>query len=118
MDVANVVNLTPHDVIVRLPSGDTVIPPTAPAARINPGAIKSQEVIAGFPVISWGEGEVVNLPPQVPGTFLIVSAVVGAFVKHRDDILCPGTGPQDGAVRIADGPRKGQIEAVTCLVRP
>jgi hypothetical protein len=112
------VNLTPHDIIIRTGDGDVTIPPTGTPARVEPGAVTATETIAGVPVITWGEGEVVNLPPAVPGTFLIVSAVVGARVRHRADVLCPGTGPNDGAIRVPEGPRKGQIEAVTCLVRP
>lgn len=112
------VNLTPHAIVIRNNDGDTVIGPTSPAARVEPGVLLSTENMGGIPIIRWGDGEVVNLPPPTEGVIFIVSAVVGAAVRGRADVVCPGTGPNDGAVRIPDGPRKGQIEAVTCLVRP
>jgi hypothetical protein len=112
------VNLTPHAVVIRTADGDRVIGPTAPAARVEPGVLLSTDVFGGVPVIRWGKGEVVNLPEPTEGIIFIVSAVVGAEVRGRMDVVCPGTGPNDNAVRVADGPRKGQIEAVTCLVRP
>jgi hypothetical protein len=114
------VNLTPHEIVIRCVDGDRVIGPTAPAARVQPGVLLSTENIGGVSVIRWGDGEVVSLPPPTEGVIFIVSAVVGGSpsVRGREDVLCPGTGPNDGAVRIPDGPRKGQIEAVTCLVRP
>lgn len=112
------VNLTPHSITIRTSEGDRVIGPTAPPARVEPGPLVATDILDGIPVIRWGKGEVVNLPPPTEGIVFIVSAVVGAEVRTRADVLCPGTGPNDNAVRIADGPRKGQVEAVTCLVRP
>lgn len=57
-------------------------------------------------------------PGTRPGTFFIVSAIVGAALhasgSTRTDVLCPGTGPADGAVRN----EQGHIVAVTRLVRP
>lgn len=44
----------------------------------------------------------------------IVSAIVGAACKGRADVVCPGTGPADGAIRN----EHGHIVAVTRLVRP
>jgi hypothetical protein len=60
--------------------------------------------------------EVEGLPPFLPpeeGIFFIVSALVGAHmsVRGRGDVLVPGTGPRDGAIR----DNKGHIVAVTRL---
>lgn len=50
--------------------------------------------------------------------YYVVSAIVGAAIRAsgavRPDVLCPGTGPADGAVRN----EAGHIVAVTRLVRP
>lgn len=63
------------------------------------------------------QGEVENLPPAEDGVFLIVSGMVGDALRargvSRPDVLVPGTGPQDGAVRND----KGHIVAVTRLKR-
>jgi len=52
-----------------------------------------------------------------PGLVYIVSAMVGAALREagvsRPDVLCPGTGPQDGAIRDPEG----RIQAVTRLIR-
>ena len=57
-------------------------------------------------------------PGTAPGTYFVVSAIVGAAIRAsgavRSDVLCPGTGPNDGAVRN----EAGHIVAVTRLVRP
>jgi len=49
----------------------------------------------------------------------VVSVVVaGALSPERrvvGDVVVPATGPADGAIRYSDGPRRGQIEAVTRL---
>ena len=59
-------------------------------------------------------GEIQNLPEPQPETLYIVSALVGAALKGaREDVLLPGTGPQDSAVRDTEG----RIVAVTRLVR-
>lgn len=73
-----------------------------------------------------GFGAVEGLPEPEPGVFYLVSAMVGSALsadrRSVGDVLLPGTGPDDGAVRqppvLPDGspnPRKGQIIAVTRL---
>ncbi len=58
-------------------------------------------------------GEVEGLPEPEAGTVFIVSGLVGGQVKGRDDVVVPGTGPKDGAVRND----AGHIVAVTRLIR-
>jgi len=62
-------------------------------------------------------GSVEGLPDPEPGLVYIVSAMVGAALREagvsRPDVLCPGTGPQDGAIRDPEG----RIQAVTRLIR-
>jgi len=107
-------NLTPHPIVLRPTSGeDTVIPPSGTVARVSasPGAL---EDIPGLPVpvaLPDAFGAVEGLPEPDGETFYIVSAMVGAHVTDRLDVLTPGTGPADGAVRN----EKGHIVAVTRL---
>jgi hypothetical protein len=58
-------------------------------------------------------GAVVGLPDPVDGVLLVVSQLVAGRVPDRDDVVSPGTGPADGAVRDA----QGRVCAVTRLVR-
>jgi len=111
--VGNMVNLTPHAIVLRDAEGtDHVVPPSGIVARVSstPGAVG---LVAGIPVpVAAPEafGEIEGLPAPAPGTIYIVSAMVGARVS-RADVLMPGTGPADGAVRN----EKGHIVAVTRL---
>lgn len=118
-----VLNLTPHPVTVRNADGvDTTYPPAAPKGgepRVGnaPGAALPGHPLAGMVAVHAPDeaGEVVNLPAPVEGTFLVVSGMVGdALLRRgisRPDVLVPGTGPADGAVRNA----AGHVVAVTRL---
>jgi hypothetical protein len=121
----NLINLIPHAVTLRdLVGTDTVIPSSGNArVSTTPGQLRSVE---GIPVPVYGPttyGDVVGLPEPQEGTCYIVSLMVKDRCQHRPDVLAPGTGPNDNAVRqpdtLPDGspnPRKGQIIAVTRLV--
>ena len=109
-------NLTPHTLTLRGPLGlDHEIPPSGTVARVasTPGAGRD---VAGVPVpvhapSAWGA--VVDLPGPEAGVLYIVSALVAGRVPvGRSDVVSPGTGPADGAVREA-----GRVVAVTRLVR-
>ena len=111
-----IVSLLPHSITLRLPDGsDVEIPPSGAVARVSstPGAVG---VIDGIPVPVAGRttfGPVTGVPIEQPGTWFLVSGLVGAALQgRRDDVLVPGTGPDDGAVRV-----DGKVVAVTRLVR-
>ena len=120
----NLVNLTPHEIVLAFGADNAerlVIPVSGIIARVasTPGVA---EQVGGVPVPvmerqSWGKVE--NLPVPVEGTLYIVSAMVLGRPEclSRTDVVGPGTGPNDGAIRYDDGPRKGQVIAVTRLVR-
>ena len=115
--MTTLMNLTPHDLVLRAPDGtDTILPPSGMVARVasTPGALATVE---GVPVPVAGAqtfGAYVGLPRPEPGTFFVVSGMVlGALKGSRPDVLGPGTGPNDTAVRND----KGQVTAVTRLVR-
>lgn len=135
------VNLTPHSLVLRsysysgvdretgLPVGEkviyTVIPSTGVAfAEMEP---RGRETIAGVPVPVYGAGtpgNVIGLPEvEDPDALYIVSELVAASVQFhggearpgdiRRNLVCPGFGPADGAIRNQDG----AIIPVTRLVR-
>lgn len=111
-----VINLTPHSIVLRALSGEETTIPSSGVARVTstPGAL---EAIPGIPVPVAGAttfGEVAGLPAPQDGAWFVVSAIVGAALRgSRPDVLVPGTGPNDGAIR----DEKGHIAAVTRLVR-
>jgi hypothetical protein len=109
------VNLTPHAIVLRGPDGDITVPPSGAVARVasTPGPARVQ---AGVPVPiadppRWGAVE--GLPEPSSGVLYVVGTMVAARAGDRGDVVSPGTGPADGAVRDADG----RIVAVTRLVR-
>ena len=120
----NLVNLTPHEIVLAFGADNAerlVIPVSGIIARVasTPGVA---ETVNGVPVPVMGRqawGKVENLPDPVEGTLFIVSAMVLGRPEclSRTDVVGPGTGPNDGAIRYDDGPRKGQVIAVTRLVR-
>jgi len=114
----NLVNLTPHALVLRSPEGDDyVVEPSGTVARVSstPGPLSR---VPGIPVPVAAPdqvGSVTGLPRRRMDTVLIVSGFVGAALKgKRDDILVPGTGPGDGAIRN----ERGHIVAVTRLKIP
>ena len=128
----SILNLTPHDIIVRMPDGDRVIPESGQVARI-----KSQQVeclpVDGIPVVRTLPGIIEGLPapavqchrcgaiaaahatdcvcgqPDFVPIWLIVSSMVAQACQERADVLAPDTGPT--AIR----EKNGQIVAVTRL---
>ena len=109
-----VINLTPHEVVVRPPVGaDLRFPASGEVARV---AMQETEAgqIAGLliPTITRQAGEIIGLPAPKPGTIYLVSAMVLDAIRDsgRTDIYAPDT----GATAIRDN--KGRIVAVTRLV--
>ena len=123
--MTTIINLTPHAITVRSADGtETTFEPAAPKGgepRVGntPGAVLADHPLAGLVSVHGPDitGEVVNLPAPQPGVFLVVSGMVGDAIQKRGifrpDVLVPGTGPQDGAIRN----EKGHIVAVTRLKR-
>lgn len=109
-------NLTPHPVVLRDAGGTDHTLPSVGVARVTstPGILR--ELGLPVPVADADDfGEVTGLPDPEPGVFFLVSAMVGSAIKGRgrEDVLVPGTGPSDSAVR----DEKGRIIAVTRLKR-
>jgi hypothetical protein len=106
-------NLTPHPIVLRSGDTDTTIAPSGTVARVSstPGTVVGE--VGGVPIYSaptWGE--VLDLPATEAGVVLIVSAIVAARCSGRHDVVSPGTGPNDGAIR----DDAGRIVAVTRLI--
>lgn len=113
--MTTVINLTPHAISTADADGNIVAtyPPSGVVARCAPPkAVDTVVKIDGISVVDVPAtpGPVVDLPDPVAGTFLVVSAMVANHpdVVGRPDVLAPGTGPDDNAVRN----EKGHIVAV------
>lgn len=109
-----IVNLTPHDIIVRLKNGEEItFPASGEVARVKTVSEDAGEV-AGVPVVSQEYDEIQGLPEPKDGTLYLVSLVVrqAAQEQGRTDIIIPDTSPQ-GAIR----DEQGRIVAVRRFVR-
>lgn len=117
--MTNFVNLTPHPVTLRRTDGSDIVVAPRSAAEGGParvaqtpgGVVGDADGIPVYGAPAWGV--VIGLPAPVADTLYIVSALVLGRVSGRDDVVAPGTGPADNAVRND----KGHIVAVTRLVR-
>jgi len=110
-----VLNLTPHTITLRDSSGEDHTISSSGVARVESTPGHVTDVLGdygGTPVYSATEfGEVRHLPEPREGVVLIVSQLVASRVPGRRDVVYPGTGPHDGAVR-----DDGRVVAVTRLI--
>lgn len=87
--MAEIINYTPHDVVIRKETGEFVKSfSSAGVARIS----VTQEMgkpIEGIPIIKTTYGEIKDLPQKREGVYLIVSQIVKAALSERDDLLYP-----------------------------
>ena len=105
------INLTPHDIVVRLSDGDRVIPASGTVARVATSHVPAG-TIDGIPVSAQTFGQIEGLPEPQEGVTFIVSAIVLAAAKEigRTDVVAPDT-----ARAIRDD--AGRIVAVPGLVK-
>jgi len=104
----NLLNLTPHTVVIWCDDGsEVVIPPSGAVAQVTTRDVVVGAVY-GVPVIRQEFGEVTGLPEE--GVPCLVSALVRAAVPGRRWVYSPDTGPS--AIR----DERGQVMAVTRLI--
>ncbi|KYK27526.1 MAG: hypothetical protein AYK19_06605 [Theionarchaea archaeon DG-70-1] len=103
------INLTPHDVVIRQNGEDIVIPRSEKVARVRETEIHT-ETINGVQVTDIYYDKTLNLPEPKDNTYYIVSIVVAYANCDRQDLVFP-----DGLNAYRD--EKGQIEAVPGLRR-
>ena len=111
--MATLINLTPNPITIHGTSDVITVPPSGKVARVSstPGVVR-HILPCGAPVYTAPTfGVVEGLPDPTPGILYIVSAVVLSRCVGRDDVVGPGTGPADGAIR----DEAGRITAVTRL---
>lgn len=105
-------NLTPHAItVVREDGCETVFQPDQQGPARVSVRTETLPAIAGFRLQQQAFGQVENLPEFEEDTVLIVSALVLAQCKDRDDVVAPDTG------RDAIRNEQNQIVAVRGFVR-
>jgi hypothetical protein len=112
--IESIINLTPHTIVLRDENGrDHEIPSTGRAVlKQTPGDLVDVPGVP-VPIAQPASGhEVVGVPEPQEGVLFLVSFPVAAFLR-RPDVVSPGTGPQDGAIRT----ETGQIVGVTRLIQ-
>jgi len=125
LDVSDVENYTPHDIVVRPSEGEEIIIQASGwVARLEERGRPADPIIIGdikIPVWNKRYGRVYltdrngnqkPFPPYSPGKAVIVSLPVAQALSGRPDIFCPDTGPRS-AIRGRDG----RVEAVKRLMQ-
>jgi hypothetical protein len=106
------INLTPHDITLRTPTGDVTFPASGQLARVSTIATPTGAVVAGVSVVRNTYGPVTGLVRDTNGVPLpcIVSGIVlSALPLGTVNVYAPATGAT--AIR-----KDGQVVAVTELV--
>ena len=91
--MAKLVNLTPHDIVVKTDTGTLTIPPSGTVARVEVAHKRKITLdVEGHatPFYAASFGDVVGLPDSEEGTFFIVSAMVKAAKPTMTDLVSPG----------------------------
>ena len=107
-------NLTPHAITLRTPSGDVTFPPSGQLARVSTIVTPTGEMVAGVPVVRNTYGPITGLVWGDNGSLVpcIVSGMVlAALPPGVLNVYAPATGAT--AIRV-----DGQVVAVTELVAP
>ena len=108
-------NLTPHPLVLLCVTGTQRVPQSGNIARVRHEQVPLDNA-AGIPVFTTVYKDIEGLPEPREGVTYVVSSLIQHALRQkgidRQDVLSPGTGPNDSAVKA-----EGRIVAVTRLVR-
>lgn len=93
------VNLTPHEVRIKVGEDEIVVPPSGTIARCAERRIEMPP-LGSVPVTRAEYGAVAGLPAPQPDTIYIVSSLVLDTAPDRADIFAPGPAIRDAEGRI------------------
>jgi len=102
------INLTPHDIVIYHEDGETVKLVVKPSGKVARVTVKRKKIgeINGIPVYRNEFSEVEGLPFPKRGVIYIVSILVQQALKlrgiKRKDVVSPDTSPE-GVVRDKNG---------------
>lgn len=83
----NIINLTPHDVVI-ISDEKKIVFPSSGVARCTTCNVRQTD-INGIPVFKTEMGSVYDLPKPQENTVFIVSRVVAEACKDRYDLIIP-----------------------------
>lgn len=90
-----IINTTPHPVNVYHGVNVTRFPPSATTIRLMTDT-KPIGKINGITLVKSTVSEVVDLPDEIEGTWLITSSIVAMAVPERGDLIVPYHFMRDG----------------------
>lgn len=93
------VNLTPHEVVLVTPWGNVHVPPSGSIARVE-SIPRPLFRLGGVVVNAESYGDVAGVPPEQPGRYYLVSALVRLALPNRTDLLSPGQLVRDEQGRV------------------
>lgn len=94
-----IVNYTPHDVVLKAVNGAETVYESKGIARVS-CSDETIGLVNGVTIIRQKFGEIEGLPEKEDDTILIVSTMVRAAAKDRDDLVSPANFIRDEAGRI------------------
>lgn len=98
--MANIKNLTPHDVRVLNNNNEVVVTLNSEGIARVSSETKVVDTLNGVPITETVFGEVTGLPPETEGTYYIVSRMVASAASERHDLLVPGLQVRDEQGRV------------------
>lgn len=110
------VNLNKHALNILIGGQVVEIPASGQVALVEERYEPVTTQLDGVVVVQRVRGAVQGVPAPEPGVVYLVNGLVLEALagSGRSDVYAPDTGPT--AVRVQDGPRKGQIEHVVRLI--
>ncbi len=110
------VNLNKHALNILIGGQVVEIPASGQLALVEERYEAVETELDGVGVVRRVRGAVQGVPEPTSGVIYLVNGLVLEAMtgSGRSDVYAPDTGPT--AVRVADGPRKGQIEHVVRLI--
>lgn len=98
--MANVKNLTPHNVRVLNDNNEVVVILNSEGIARVSSETKVVDTLNGVPITKTVFGEVTGLPPETEGTYYVVSRMVASAASERHDLLVPGLQVRDEQGRV------------------
>ena len=98
--MANIKNLTPHDVRVLNDNNEVVVVLESEGIARVSSESKVVDTLNGVPITETVFGEVTGLTPETEGTYYIVSRMVASAASERRDLLVPGLQVRDEQGRV------------------
>ena len=98
--MANIKNLTPHDVRILDDNNEVVVAMVSEGIARVSSETQVVDTLNGVPIPETVFGEVTGLPPETEGTYYIVSRMVASAASERHDLLVPGLQVRDEQGRV------------------